>query len=392
MKGKNQRDLKEENTSTILKLVRDNPHISRISVVRKTNLTPPTVSRIISFLLENNVVLEKPGESTSVGRKPFYLIFNGKNFLVVAIEISYTYIRFAVVDLDGKIYSIKTVETSVDISNCELSKIILEQYKSFQNQFKNLFAVGISSPGRVNPKDGEIISIPNLKNLSNFRVIELGKVLNKPVFVLNDANAEALAEMFFGYGRDINDFLLVHIGFGIGGGIVLNHKLYNGNFGVSGEIGHISVDMDYGLECDCGNRGCIELYASMNAILKEVAKKLEEPHLTVERLYELLKSGNKQARNIVAERGKMVGNMLVSVANILAPQKIIVAGPIVKIADFIIPVLKETLKKHSFYGFGKSIEIVPSALKENSGLIGAMSVVLNELLEHPYEFIGRRLD
>lgn len=390
MKGKNQRDLKEENTSTVLKLVKDNPNISRISVVRRTDLTPPTVSRIISFLLESGVVLESPGESTHVGRKPFHLKFNGKNFLVLAVEMSYTYVRFAVIDLDGNIKEVQTVETTTDIPNNKLFELIYENYSYFQKRFDNIFAIGISSPGRVNPKEGVIISIPNLRNLSNFRVKELEKELKKPVFILNDANAEALAEMFFGYGRDVNDFLVVHIGFGIGGGIVLNRKLYNGNFGVSGEIGHISVDMEYGLKCDCGNKGCIELYASVNSIIKEVQRQKKNINLTMNSLYKFLKEGDPVTISVVNERSRMIGNMLVTVSNILAPQKIIIAGPVVKIAEFIIPTIKQTLSKHSFYGFGKEIDVVSSALKENSGLIGAMSIVLNEFLEHPYEFITNR--
>ncbi|BAL80865.1 ROK family transcriptional regulator [Caldisericum exile] len=390
MKGKNQRDLKEENTSTVLKLVKDNPGISRISVVRKTDLTPPTVSRIIGFLLEQGVVSETPGESSKVGRKPYYLKFNGNNFRVFAVEMSYTQVKFALIDFDGKIYHVETIETSTDISNKELLELIVKHYKKFADKFGRIFAVGISAPGRVDPKEGKIISIPNLKNLSNFSVYEVAKVVDKPVFVMNDANAEALAEMFFGYGRDVNDFLLVHIGFGIGGGIVLNRKLYNGNFGVSGEIGHISVDMDFGIECDCGNKGCIELYSSANAMLKAVQKQLKAENLTLDKLYELLKKKDKIALSIIQERSRMVGNVLVSVADILAPQRIIIAGPVVKISDFIIPQIKETLKKRSFYGFGENIEVVSSALKENTGLIGAMSVVLNEFLEHPYEFIAQK--
>ncbi|MGB9854946.1 MULTISPECIES: ROK family protein [Caldisericum] len=390
MKGKNQRDLKEENTSTVLKLVKDNPGISRISVVRKTDLTPPTVSRIISFLLNQGVVSETPGESNKVGRKPYYLKFNGNKFKVFAVEMSYTQVKFAMIDLDGKIYHVETVDTSTDISNKELFDLILQYFKEFEDKLSKIFAIGISAPGRVDPEGGKIIRIPNLKNLSNFSVGEIARVIDRPVFVMNDANAEALAEMFFGYGRNVNDFLLVHIGFGIGGGIVLNRKLYNGNFGVSGEIGHISVDMDFGIECDCGNKGCIELYASVNAILKAVQKQIRVENLTLDKLYELLKKKDKLVLNIIQERSRMLGNVLVSVADILAPQRIIIAGPVVKISDYIIPQIKDTLKKRSFYGFGENIEVVSSALKENTGLIGAMSVVLNEFLEHPYEFIAQK--
>lgn len=389
MKGKNQRNLKEENTSTVLRLVRDNPHISRIEVVRRTDLTPPTVSRIINFLISKGVVSEKRGETRNVGRKPFYLNFEGDNFLVLAIELSYTYVRFGVIDLLGNIKEIHELETSIDISNKELFEIITKNTHLILNKYKKVIGIGISSPGRVDPKNGAIISVPNLKNFRNFKISDLSSYLKIPVFVSNDANAEALAEMYFGSCRDVSDFLLLHIGFGIGGGIVLNRKLYNGNFGVSGEIGHISIDAENGLHCDCGNRGCVELYTNLNVILKSIGSSIGKTSVSLEEAYSLLSKGNKDALKIVEKKGEIIGNVLVSIVNTIAPKKIVIAGPVLKIVRFIIPSIKEVISKRSFYGFGKEIEVVESSLRENSGLMGAMSIVLEEFLEHPYEFISQ---
>ena len=390
MKGKNQKDLKEENTSTVLRLVRDNPQISRIDVVRLTNLAPPTVSRIIAFLINSNVISEMRGNSKSVGRKPFYLTFEGTNFKVLSVEISYTYVRFAVIDLNGKIHKTSEIKTSTSINNKELKALISKNAEEYLSKYEDIFAFGISSPGRVDPKNTLIISVPNLKNIKNFSFDTISSTFGKPVFVSNDANAEALAEMYFGMGKDVDDFLLLHIGFGIGGGVVLNKKLYAGNFGVSGEIGHISVDKDFGLECDCGNRGCVELYANLNKILNEIGKATNRTNLTIEEAYEILKNENDIALKVVHEKGEIIGNMLVSVVNLVSPKRIIISGPITTIANFIIPSIKITLNERSFYGFGKNIEIISSKLKENAGLIGAMSIVLEEFLEHPYEFIDQK--
>ncbi len=390
MKGKNQKDLKEENTSTVLRLVRDNPQISRIDVVRLTYLAPPTVSRIIAFLISSNVISEVRGDSKGVGRKPFYLTFEGTNFMVLSIEISYTYVRFAVIDLNGKIYETSETKTSTSISNKELETLIATNVDKYLLKYEDIFAFGVSSPGRVDPKNTLIISVPNLKKVRNFSLESISSTFGKPVFVSNDANAEALAEMYFGAGKDVDDFLLLHIGFGIGGGVVLNKKLYAGNFGVSGEIGHISVDKDFGLECDCGNRGCVELYANLNKIISEIGKITNKSNLTIDETYEVLKNNNELALKVVHEKGEIIGNMLVSVANLISPKRIIISGPISKISNFIIPSIRATLNDRSFYGFGKDIDIISSTLKENAGLIGAMSIVLEEFLEHPYKFIDQK--
>jgi len=164
------------------------------------------------------------------------------------------------------------------------------------------------------------------------------------VFVSNDANAEALAEMYFGVGKDVDDFLLLHIGFGIGGGIVLNKKLYAGNFGVSGEIGHISVDKDFGLECDCGNRGCVELYANLNKIISEIGKITNKSNLTIDETYEILKNNNELALKVVHEKGEIIGNMLVSVVNLVSPKRIIISGPISKNFKFYYSINKSNTK------------------------------------------------
>jgi len=136
MKGKNQKDLKEENTSTVLRLVRDNPQISRIDVVRLTHLAPPTISRIIAFLISSNVISEVRGDSKGVGRKPFYLTFEGTNFMVLSIEISYTYVRFAVIDLNGKIYETSETKTSTSISNKELETLIATNVDKYLQNMK----------------------------------------------------------------------------------------------------------------------------------------------------------------------------------------------------------------------------------------------------------------
>jgi len=148
------------------------------------------------------VISEVRGDSKGVGRKPFYLTFEGTNFMVLSIEISYTYVRFAVIDLNGKIHETSETKTSTSISNKELETLIATNVDKYLQKYEDIFAFGVSSPGRVDPKNTLIISVPNLKNVRDFSLESISSTFGKPVFVSNDANAEALAEMYFGVGKD----------------------------------------------------------------------------------------------------------------------------------------------------------------------------------------------
>ncbi len=390
MRGKNQKNLKIENTSIILKLIRDNPGISRADIVRSTNLAPPTVSRIVSYLSNRNLVLERVNESNGVGRKPYALFFHGKTYYVLSVNIVISRIDFALVNLEGEIIDKLSIPTSQEVTNEELLALIKEKSAELMKKYerKKVIGIGVSSPGRIDGKKGIIMSAPNLKTIKNVSIAEnLSKHFRLPVFVQNDANAEALSEKYFGSGKQTKDFVLIHVGFGIGAGVVLDSRLYSGNFGVSGEIGHFSIDAGEGKECVCGNRGCLELYAGIMEIIKKCSAQEKREFISLDEIAYEIEKGNARLLEIVKEAGNMVGEVLLQVVNFLAPLKIIVTGPVASLAHYFLDPLKDVIKNRSFYGFGKEIEVVYSSLGEDSGLIAGMTIVFDAFLEHPYAFL-----
>ncbi|MGC8721673.1 MAG: ROK family transcriptional regulator [Caldisericaceae bacterium] len=387
MQGKNQKDLKEENSSVIIRLIREEANISRADIVRKTGLTPPTVSRIVSTFIRRGLVKESLYNTNSVGRKPLSLTFNGNNLYVLSVEISYQYLNISVVSLAGRIIQSVHVQTTTAISEKGLLDLLFSKGKDLLKVYgeKQFIGVGITCPGMVDPETRTLIKIPNLHNISNFGIGEaVQKEIRLPVLVANDANGEALGEKYFGAG-DVKDFVLLHLGYGIGAGIVLNNKLYQGNFGVSGEVGHISVSNSKANKCDCGNYGCVELFGGMNSLIKECSEVL--PSIKSIEDVKTFAGRDERIRQIIYEHAELIGNVLVSVVNILSPQKIVVSGPQSILGDFLITPIKKVVDSRSFYSFGKKISIVQSNLRENEGIIGAMTVVLDSFLSNPHRFI-----
>jgi predicted NBD/HSP70 family sugar kinase len=390
MKGKNQKNLKEENTSVILKLIHENRGISRADIVRLTKLAPPTVSRIVSFLIGNSLTNEEKGETNNIGRKPFSLYFNGDNFYVLSIEISYLYLKFGIVTISGKVIKTETVNTTVNLTENDLKDKLFEIGNTLLNNFKKekFLGIGISAPGMIDSENGIIISVPNLSHIKRVNIQDtISNYFHLPVLIANDANAEAVGEKYFGEGKNVRDFILLHIGYGVGAGIILDKKLYAGNFGVSGEIGHTSINRNDGKICDCGNKGCVELYVGYKQIIEDCSKATKVKITNLEEVRSLLLEDNKQVSEIIREKGELIGYVLVNAVNLLAPQKIVVTGPVTDLGDYILNPIKKVVEERSFYEIGKKIPIVASKLKNNSGLIGAMTIVLDNFLEKPYTYL-----
>lgn len=390
--GKNQTSIKAENTSSILRTVHETSDISRADLVRLTGLTAPTVSRIISFLVDHGVVTESPGSSSGVGRKPIVLHFNGRSRYIMAVDFSWSYVRTAIMDLGGGI--LDHVERPVDPHGSvktEFGKVIdtIQELLDRHNTVR-IIGIGLSSPGLINSEEGVILSIPNFPSIRNLQVRQLLQTrFGFPTFLINDANAEAVAEKFFGQGRDATDFVLIHLGYGIGAGIIVGGRLYTGNFGVSGEIGHVSVDRRRGKWCDCGNRGCVEVYAGLRGILEDASAQAGH-HLSFAELQQMAAASDPGILAVLKQKGELIGYAIVNVVNLLAPQRIIVTGQVASLGAPILEPMKQVIMERCFYHVADNVSITLSSISENGALLGAMTTVLDDFLENPYSFLTER--
>ena len=212
--------------------------------------------------------------------------------LVFAVDLGGTHLRVALVDDSGKILQHLKQETPRGDSADEIIDALVSAAEKWGCDELPVIATSIMVPGAVDSEKAVVVQAPNLPSLTNFPLkAELQKRLGWPVFLENDANAAAVGEMWLGAARGCHDVVSVTLGTGVGGGVILNGKLWRGSHGSAGEIGHTTVDPFSGLKCKCGNTGCLELFASATAIVR-MARELGMRESSAEKVYEAGRNGD----------------------------------------------------------------------------------------------------
>ncbi|MGB9665547.1 MAG: ROK family protein, partial [Ignavibacteria bacterium] len=195
---------------------------------------------------------------------------------IIGIDVGGTSIKFGLVK-ENKILSELSLPTfAFKNSQKVLMQVAIGLEQILKQVPKNeVKGIGIGFPGKVDSEKGVVISAPNFNNWKNVPVRKKLLKFGYPVFIDNDANCAALGELIFGRGKNLENFIMVTLGTGVGGGIIINKKLFRGESGGAGEIGHITIDYS-GPFCKCGKRGCVEAYAGNNYIKQRTIHKLHE--------------------------------------------------------------------------------------------------------------------
>lgn len=238
-------------------------------------------------------------------------------------------------------------------------------------------------PGFIDFKLDVIIASPNFPDWNNFPLRKILKdILELPIIVENDANAFAIGEGWKGAGRDFNSFAGITLGTGVGGGIILDKKIWHGSKGSAGEIGHIVVEPE-GLKCNCGSRGCLEMYASAQAVAREGRNLLRKKGISVSNsdmsleIFKLAQKENKEAIKIFSTIGYYLGIAISDLANTLNIDGVVLGGGLSNAWKFIYPPIKKEISYRVNPSAGRDIRIVKSKLGDYAALIG-MAKVLSE--------------
>lgn len=220
---------------------------------------------------------------------------------------------------------------------------------------------------------GKIVQAPNLKGFEGFEIEKyLKRKLKSPFYIDNDANCAALGEKYFGYAKNLNHFVVLTLGTGVGGGIFSNGKLLRGKNGLAGELGHITIFPE-GIKCGCGKRGCLEMYAS-----KEGFKKILKMDIEPEEIAKRAKKGIKKYKKVFEIMGYALGIACGNIVNIFNPEAIIFSGGISKSFDLFRKTFFKTLRENAFPHLLKDLKIKISKLGDNTGVLGAISLVIYE--------------
>lgn len=302
--------------------------------------------------------------------------------LVFAVDLGGTHLRVALIDDSGKIHAQLKQETPKgDSPKCVVEALVAAAEQCVQRLAAGkVFAASIMVPGTVDKDNAVVAQVPNLHCLDNFGLkAALQERLGWPVVLENDANAAAMGETWLGAARGCRTVICVTLGTGVGGGIILDGKLWRGAHGSAGEIGHTTVDPFGGLKCKCGNTGCLELFASATAIVRMAKEEirrfpkspLNADHLSAERVYDAGKKGDELALAVFRRFGSYLGAGLANLINLIDPEIIVIGGGVVNGWELFAPDMQQQVKERAFRALAQQVKIVRAECGDNAGLLGA---------------------
>ncbi|QTN01561.1 ROK family protein [Sediminibacillus dalangtanensis] len=368
----NQHVVKKGNKSLVLETIKDHSPVSRAETANLTGLNKGTVSSLVSELLEEQLISESGPGVSSGGRRPVMLLFNQLAGYSIGIDIGVNYLLGVLTDLQGNICNEKR-ESYTDLTyeeiKVKLFDIIDHLIDAAPPSPYGIVGIGVGVPGTVS-NTGEILLAPNLewKNIHLQAVLE--RKYQVPVVIENEANAGAYGEKRFGAGKDLEDIIYVSAGIGIGVGLILNGSLYKGNNGFSGELGHMTIEVD-GKKCRCGNKGCWELYAAEQALLSNAAKLPDAPEQpTLENLSELADDGDEQVIRLFEQVGDYLGVGLNNIINIFNPQQVIIGNRMASAKKWLRDPLISRMVNQTLWFQQKDLQIQFSELSTHSTALG----------------------
>lgn len=311
-----------------------------------------------------------------------------ENTYFMGIDLGGTNIKAVVIDRRGKILVKKNIPTQSEKGVAEVIKKITTLVKNLQNELapETILASGIAAAGAVDMQTGVCKFLTNFP--SKWKDIPLAQKVNEETsvktFLINDVRAMTLAEKTFGVGKEVENLVCITVGTGIGGGIVVDGKLYFGSEGFAGEIGHQVIQLD-GPLCGCGNYGCLEALASASNISAQAIRMLKQGKATLIRelvdndlnkvtpriIADAARKGDPAAKKIWEKEAYYLGIGIANLVAILNPEMIVIGGGVAKAADLFLPGIKKTLRERVHVGVDiNKLKIVKSKLQDWAGAVG----------------------
>lgn len=378
---RNTADVRRHNMTTLLGLIESRGPISRAELSRISGLSQPTVSGAIDGLLKSKLV-HAIGEGDSTGgRRPLLLAYNPRVGYVIGVDLGGTNLKLGITDLAGEI--IHRIDEPTPRENASQGSVMRAIFAAVERlveesgvNWRSIVGIGVGAPGVTDPDTGLVALAPAVGWERTPVKRLLSERFGLPCVVDNDVNAAALAEMVFGSGPKLGDFVFVAIGTGIGAGIVIDGKIHRGRHCAAGEVGYLVIDYNWD-PASVRDFGCFESMAAAPAIAKKAASVIpslggENGPKDVETVFNLARSGNEGALKVVAEIAGYIGLALANLAVILDPDAIVLGGGVSRAGDVLVELVKQKLEQVS--------PIVPdiyvSSLGADAGMLGAAALAI----------------
>jgi N-acetylglucosamine repressor len=372
--------IRDINRQIVLNYVREREPISRAEIARETELQRSTVSTIVEQLQSDGLIEEVgSGESTG-GRRPTMLRLRAAGATAIGVDVAPETTRIASCDLAGRVLDQFDFPTSEN-ADVTLSEIVRFIHLLIKKAAGPVEAVGISVPGLVDPERGQALYVPFFKWRDLGIAEEITRLTGLPANIDNDANATALAELWFGRPevREVRDFIMVLVAEGVGTGIVFDGQVYRGAQGAAGEFGHMIIGHDSLVACSCGNYDCWEAFSSGRAAVARYNSNWSSGSGNIvgkfEELVQRAVDRDTAAEAALVETAHYLGIGISNLVVGFSPEAVVVGGAITRVWPLISDSLNETIARSVRRGL-PSAPILASTLGPQPTLMGALSLVL----------------
>ena len=310
----------------------------------------------------------------------------------IGIDVGGTFIKAGIVDKNGNIIADGKIASECDKGGDKLADnaatLVFELLEKSGINKEQIVGAGMGFPGFIDSKNGIVVYSNNVR-LSDFPIVEIIQAkLGLKVKVANDANVAALGEKVFGAGKDYNDMVMITLGTGVGSGIIIDGKLFEGNRSAGAEIGHMLL-VHGGEQCTCGRKGCFEAYSSATALIRDTKRAMQNhkdslmweigsvDNVTGKTPFDYAKK-DKYAADVVNNYIEMLGSALTDIANIFRPEAIIIGGGVCAQGDNLVIPLKKKIQSELFGADFGSPEVVlrVAELGNKAGLLGAAALFM----------------
>jgi predicted NBD/HSP70 family sugar kinase len=376
--------LRESNRENVVKALQTLGVASRADIARWTGLSRSTVSSIVGELHDEGIVVdrqESEREAAGSGRPPALIALDPSAGFALGIDFGKRHLAVALADLSHELLDEQWVEMADDYQADEgmarAAELVDRLLDDLGAERDRVIGVGMGIPGPVQ-NTGMVGSSAILPGWAGTSPQErMGELLALPVRVANDANLGALAESTWGAGRGSSTLVYLKLATGIGAGIVIGGRLFEGAGGTAGEIGHTTID-ETGDICRCGNRGCLETYAGAAAIATLLSRSFGE-ELDPEAVLTRAADGDPGCRRALADAGRHIGVAVANLCNLVNPERIVVGGSMGQAGALLLDPLRESVSLRAIPSAGEDVRIVPGELGERAELLGAVALVLQEV-------------
>ena len=367
----------------LLDLIRKGAAVTRPALERATGLARATVVQRLRYLTDAGIVVERKGAETGVGRPARVLRLNTDRAVTLAADVGESVIRVAATDLTPKILAECTIDFEVATAPREtLSEIVKagrRLMKEIGKSERNALGIGLSLPAPVNHREGRVFGPSVMRGWDGFDICGfVADRLGFPALADNDVNLMALAEHRHNWTQ-VDHFLFIKAGTGIGSGIITNGRLYRGARGASGDIGHIQFNGAGAPLCRCGKVGCVEARAAGWAIARDVSAR-GYVATNARDVIALLERGEAACIQRIREAGRVLGEVVADVVSVLNPTTIVIGGTLSRAGEHLLSGVREMIYARCLPLALEGLSVHPARLDDRAGILGAAQLIIDAQL------------